>query len=438
MRTRLLSLFITIAVVGAAVGAYIAFRPNEPTYTVTAEVAQAPNLFAGGRVMVRGVEVGKITKVTPSPTGVRLTMAIDEDVRVPADARLSVVPITVIADRYVQLYPAYKGGPALADGDDIPMSRTAIPAELDEVVAQLKRLLVALEPKNGEQRGPLAKLIDNLDAATRGEGRELGGTLGHSASVLQNLANSHADLTALIRNLNSVFGTLANRSTELALVNQRLAVVTKVLASDRRDLQGTISNIGLLSSQASRLVSESGANLGRAFERLKVVLDNILARQDELTAGIGWTNVITEALGATGSSGKGLFAYTGRQAPPGTAGAKYNYRLDTRDTITCQRLNAVAQTTFVVTPQATLQDLVFTILSYIPDTYDDDLEFLVRETLRRCVDFPGEAPVQTQDALYRQATRVVHEVAAEVGRKKFERLLLTWLATSPGQLESNR
>lgn len=431
MRARIASAVLLAAIVAAGIGAYVALKPVHDTYTVTAEIAQAPNLFSGGRVMVRGVEVGKITDVQPSPTGVKLTMSIEGDVKVPADARLAVVPITVIADRYVQLYPAYRGGPTLHDGADIPQSRTSIPAELDDVVTQLKRLLVSLEPKPGERRGPLAKLIDNLDAAMRGRGRALGGSITHSAAVLQNLANSHTDIETLIANLDSVFGTLANRSTELALVNQRLAIVTQVLAQDRTDLQGTISNIGLLSSQASRLVTESGANLGRAFQRLKVVLDNVLERQDQLTSGIAWTNVITEALGATDASGRGKFAYTGRQAPPGTAGAEYNYRLDSRDTVSCQRVNLVAQTTFQVTPEATVDDLVFTLLSFIPDSYDDDLEFLVRQVVRGCVQFPGQTAAQTQTDVYARAAQVVHEVVRKVGPRKFETLLVKWLATKP-------
>jgi hypothetical protein len=94
-------------------------------------------------------------------------------------------------------------------------------------------------------------------------------------------------------------------------------------------------------------------------------------------------------------------------------------------------LDAVAQTTFVVTPQATLDDLVFSILSFIPDTYDDDLSFLVRQTLRGCVHFPGQTPAQTNQSLYRRAVHVVHDVAAKVGPRRFERLLLTWLATKP-------
>ncbi|MEA2476636.1 MAG: phospholipid/cholesterol/gamma-HCH transport system substrate-binding protein, partial [Actinomycetota bacterium] len=91
MRARIVSVVLVVVLAAAAFGAYETLRPKDDTYTVTAEIAQAPNLFSGGRVMVRGVEVGKVTRVTPSPTGVTLTMAIQDGIKVPAQAHLSVV-----------------------------------------------------------------------------------------------------------------------------------------------------------------------------------------------------------------------------------------------------------------------------------------------------------------------------------------------------------
>ncbi|MDQ3952722.1 MAG: MlaD family protein, partial [Actinomycetota bacterium] len=150
MRARLVSLVTTLAVVAAAAGVYQLTRSEQATYTLTADVEQAPNLFEGGRVAVRGIDVGEITAVEPHGAAVRVTMEVDEEVRVPAGARLSIVPITVIADRYVQLDPPYDGGPALDDGDHIGVGRTTIPAELDDVLTQLEGLLTALEPEPGE------------------------------------------------------------------------------------------------------------------------------------------------------------------------------------------------------------------------------------------------------------------------------------------------
>ena len=40
----------------------------------------------------------------------------------------AVVPMSLLGERYIQLFPSYQGGPSLADGAIIPESRTAVPA----------------------------------------------------------------------------------------------------------------------------------------------------------------------------------------------------------------------------------------------------------------------------------------------------------------------
>lgn len=405
-----------------ASGAFFVAGSDTPTYTITADVTQAPNLFEGGRVMVRGVEVGKIAKVEPHGEAVTLTLTIDADVELPADARLSVVPITVIADRYVQLYPPYDDGPTMRDGDHIDVADTSIPAELDEVLGQLKGLLTALEPAPGEASGPLAKLVASLEGALDGHADELSGALAGSADVLENLADSDADLVALVRNLDRLFVALADRSSEIGLVNERFALIAESLARDQIDIEGTIENVAFLSEEAAGLVSESGEALGRSFGRLERVLNTVLSHQDELREGIRWTNVIAQSLGATDSSGRGLYAYSGRQAAPGTPGATYNYRIDSRDTIACERIGVLVQSLLVVNPTASTEALTNTALTFFPDEYDEHIRYLIELLLPICADYPSESDVAAE------AAETVRRLARSIGRERMQLLLAKWFA----------
>jgi phospholipid/cholesterol/gamma-HCH transport system substrate-binding protein len=416
-------------IVIAAVATVTAFgaqqlRAEDGAFILTADVTQAPNLFEGGRVMIRGVEVGKIVAVAPRPDGVRLSMEIDEDVVVPANATLSVVPITVISDRYVQLFPAYTSGDRMEDGDHIPVERTSIPAELDEVLTQLEGLLSALEPKGGEKTGPLARLITELDSALAGRAEHLAGTLTGSADVLENLADSESELVQLIKNLDTVFIALADRSSEIGILNERFRLVAESLLADQDNLEGTIENLAYLSEQTAGLIDESGDDLGSSFERLERVLTTILEHEKELNAGIKWSNVIAEALGETDGSGRGTHAYTGRQTAQGATGAEYNYRIDTRDTIACERIEVLVEGTRRVNPAATYEALRDTVLDFIPTVYQDDLLYLVELLLGPCANAfpPGTTSVQEKrmDAL-------VDVLMAQVGSEELDRLVTSWL-----------
>ena len=411
MNPRLVSL-ITGVVIFATIGGVVVLTSSpQETYTVTADVEQAPSLFEKGRVMVRGVEVGRITGVVPQADSVRLTMEIDESIDLPADAHLSIVPITVIADRYVQIDPPYSGGDKLAHGAHIGLDSTTIPAELDDVLAQLRGLLAALEPRNG-QPGPLANLINNLDDALEGHEDALAGTLEGGAEVLGNLAASEAQITGLIEHLDTVFIALADRSSEIGLINERLNLVVQALAADSESLEGTIQNIAFLSQEASGLVSESGDELGESLGRLDTVLTAVLRHEASLAQGMKWTNVIAQALGETDPSGKGLWAYTGRQAAPGSARAAYNYRIDTRDSIACERIGLLAERFLMINPDWGFDEVRHAVLSYIPSDYHDDIDFLIDLLIPLCADLPNEP------TLAERADSVIARALATMGEKE--------------------
>jgi phospholipid/cholesterol/gamma-HCH transport system substrate-binding protein len=421
MTRRLVALAVAVAIIAAGVIAFRELRPEPETYRLTADVAQAPNLFEEGRVMVRGVEVGHISEVEPRPDGVRITMEIDADTRIPSDARLTVVPITIIADRYVQLSPPYSGGPTLNDGDHISIERTQIPAELDDVLTELKGLLAALEPKPGEKRGPLFRLIRNLDAVTKGRSEEFAGTLEGSADVLENLAASESDITGLIANLDRLFVALANRSSEIGLLNERLALVAESLQGDQENLEATIENLSFLADEGARLVTDSGDELGEDLGRLKRVLNGILRNQDDLMEVVRWTNVIAQSLGAISPGGRGRFAYTGLQTRPGAAGAEYNYRIETRDTVGCERINVIAQALLELNPNAGLEQLRESVLQRIADSYQDDLSYLIEALIPVCVEFDESRQLDAK------AAKVIEDVAARLGEEQLEEMLVRWL-----------
>jgi virulence factor Mce-like protein len=423
MRARkIVAIVLTVALAGcgAAVAADLAQRESEGL-TLTATVEQAPNLFEGGRVTVRGVQVGSITEVDPTTGGVDLTMEIDEGVRIPADTKLAVIPITLIADRYVQLSP-YEGGPEIENGAHVDLAETSIPAELDEVLGELKGLVDAFKREPGEKRGPLADLIQAAEKALDGREESLAGALENSSDVLTNLASSHADITSLIQNLDQLFVTLANSSSEIGLVNERFALVATALADDQANIAGVIDNLEFLSTQASSLVTESGEDLGQSFGRLEKTLDVILEHQDELIRAAKWTNAIAQALGETNASGRGKYAYTGKQSAVGSSRARYNYRIDQRDTIACRRIRAHTDSQLAFDPTFTEEDILNSALAFIPDEYDDDVDWLIAQLIRPCSVF-GD---RDESGLDRESRRLLKEIADEVGEDVLMDMLGRW------------
>ena len=103
-------------------------------HTITAYFTTATAIYPGDEVRVSGVKVGTIKSIQPQGTQAKMTLKVDHGVSVPADAKAVIVASNLVSARYVQLTPAYRdSGPVMHDGAVIPVERTAIPVEWDEV-----------------------------------------------------------------------------------------------------------------------------------------------------------------------------------------------------------------------------------------------------------------------------------------------------------------
>ncbi len=129
--------------------------------------------------------------------------------RVPADAKAVIVAPSIVADRYIQLTPAYKGGAIMADGAQIPLERTAVPLELDQIYRSLNDLSVALGPKGANDRGALSRLLAVSARNLNGQGAKLNQTITDVSTLTQTLAGNSNQLFTTIRQLQTFVSALA-------------------------------------------------------------------------------------------------------------------------------------------------------------------------------------------------------------------------------------
>ena len=149
------------------------FRPT----AITAYFTTATAIYPGDEVRIAGVKVGTIESIQPVGTQATMTLHVDRGIRVPADAKAVIVAQNLVSARYVQLTPAYESGPAMGDGAVIPVERTAVPVEWNEVKEQLMRLATELGPQGGVSTGSVGRFIDSAANALDGNGDKLRQTL---------------------------------------------------------------------------------------------------------------------------------------------------------------------------------------------------------------------------------------------------------------------
>ena len=292
-------------VVVAAVG--LIARGGPKTYRLTADFPRAIGLFPRSTVRVLGVEVGRVIAVDPAGDRVRVSMQIRDGVKIPADASAIIVPISLISDRYVQLAPVYRGGPALRAGSEIPLERGVAPAELDDLLGTLKKFLQALEPGTANAPGALGRFIQNADKALAGKGQQLGATIDALATILDTLGRNTSSVDTTIVALDNLFTQLQTHDAALQATNRGLDTVFTALSQEQDALQNGTGDLAQAVAQLGQLVRAHKSDLESDLSTLANVSDVLFRQRDRLLEQIMWLPVLGKGVsGAYDATNKRL------------------------------------------------------------------------------------------------------------------------------------
>jgi phospholipid/cholesterol/gamma-HCH transport system substrate-binding protein len=184
-----------IASLGIRVG------PPRNRTALTIDVADVNNIAVDSNVLLRGVPVGKVTRVEGSVGPATISFYIGSQYHVPADSIVRLDNLSALGESYIELEPRSSGGPMLRDGQRIAPESVKQPPSISELATSVVRVLNQLNPQQlsrvvheGDVGLPdpnfvlpnLARaslLLRNTTADFKGQGREL---LDNFQVLLQN------------------------------------------------------------------------------------------------------------------------------------------------------------------------------------------------------------------------------------------------------------
>jgi phospholipid/cholesterol/gamma-HCH transport system substrate-binding protein len=282
-RTRLAALTaVALVVLIGASAAFIVTRHLWRPTTVTATFTSANAIYPGDEVRIAGVRVGTIASIRPDGRRAQLTLAVDHGVRIPADAKAVIVAPNLVAARFVQLTPAYSGGPTMADGATIPLERTAVPVEWDEVKEQLTRLATDLGPHGATDTSSMGRFINSTANAMDGNGEKLRQTMHELAGISRIIADGSGDITQIIENLQTFVAVLRDTNTQIVQFQDRLASLTSVLDGGRSDLDTALTNLSSAVADVQRFVAANRDKTTEQIQRLTNVTQNLVDHRGDL------------------------------------------------------------------------------------------------------------------------------------------------------------
>ena len=258
-------------------GAFLVRQVYFSPRTVVALFTSATGVYPGDDVRVSGVKVGTIESIAPEGTQTRVTLKVDRDVPVPADAKAVIVAQNLVAARYVQLAPAYRSsGPTLLDAAVIPLDRTAIPVEWDEVKSQLMRLATDLGPQSGVSGTSVSRFIDSAANAMDGNGDKLRQTISQLSGVARILAEGSGNIVDIIKNLQKFVTALRDSNEQVVAFQNRLATLSSVVDGSRSDLDAALKNLSVAVVEVQRFVAGTRDQTSEQVQRLANVTQNLV------------------------------------------------------------------------------------------------------------------------------------------------------------------
>jgi phospholipid/cholesterol/gamma-HCH transport system substrate-binding protein len=253
------SLTVVFAVIAAGVGVQL-YRKLTNT-TVVAYFPETLALYPGDRVQIMGVRVGAIDKIEPVGDKMRVTLHYSNKYKVPANATASILNPSLVASRTIQLSPPYTGGPVMHNDAVIPIERTQVPVEWDQLRESLNGILRQLGPTKQQPRGPFGELLESASDSLADKGSQINQTLSGLSDALTALNEGRSDFFAVTRSLALFVTALYQNDRQFAALNRDLADVTSWFSKSDHQLADTITHVDDVLGMARKFVSDNGSVL---------------------------------------------------------------------------------------------------------------------------------------------------------------------------------
>jgi phospholipid/cholesterol/gamma-HCH transport system substrate-binding protein len=245
-------LVAVVLIVGAFYFAFGGQLPWHRDYELKAVVASGLELQSRSPVRIAGVEVGRVKKVERGPGNTAIVTMSIKDVGLPIhrDATIKIRPrIFLEGNFFVDLRPGTPQAPTVGSGHTLPITQTAAPVQLDEVLSSLQT----------NTRKELVRFVHGLRVTLDGGGgqvlkrslAEWGPAFVPAAIAAEAVRGQRPDdLSRFIAGSEKTSAALASRDRQLVTLIDGLERTVTALASRRAQLEQSLPELDALLAEA--------------------------------------------------------------------------------------------------------------------------------------------------------------------------------------------
>jgi phospholipid/cholesterol/gamma-HCH transport system substrate-binding protein len=252
------------------------------SFIIQAQLPNVTNLQPNSRVRVGDVTVGNVTKVEMQGWHALLTMTLDSDVDLPANATVKIGQTSLFGSLHIELAPPVDEPPngKLRDGSLIPLSAASAYPSTEQTLAAISMVL------NGGGVGQIQDITEALSTAFNGRADDLRSLISQLDEYVGHLDDQKNDILAAAESLNNLVGQIAAQKPVVDKALETIPDALKVLSDQRQTIADAVQKLGQFSALAADSITQTKDALVQELRDVAPVLKSLADAGPALTRAL--------------------------------------------------------------------------------------------------------------------------------------------------------
>lgn len=246
-----LAIFLVLTLIGVSVMAVKYIRVGDllgiGQDTITVDLPYTGGLYESANVTYRGSNVGRVTSVDLTDSGVTARLSVDSGAHIPQDTDVEIRSVSAIGEQYVEFLPRTDKGPYLGNGAEIAQSRVTMPKSIGPILDKADALLDSVP------QDKLTTLVDETFTAFHGAAPDLKKLIESSKKLIDEAQDSADATKSLLAELGPLLDTQVISSDDLRDWVRNLAQFTGQLDTNDPQIRSVLDHAPDTLAQAEGL-----------------------------------------------------------------------------------------------------------------------------------------------------------------------------------------
>jgi phospholipid/cholesterol/gamma-HCH transport system substrate-binding protein len=253
-------------------------------FDIQAQMPDVDNIEPNSRVRVGDVNVGTVTKIERQGWNALVTMRLNGNVELPANATATLGQTSLLGSLHIELAPPKDAPPQgkLHDGSLIPLASSGKYPSTEQTLSALALLL------NGGGIGNIQDITDALSIAFTGREADLRSLIEQLDKAIGYLDDQKDDIIAATESLNNLVGQLAAQKPVVDKALKTIPDALVVLKDQRNNLSDALAQLGKFSALAADSVNQTKEALVQELKDLGPVVQSLADAGPALTRALSF------------------------------------------------------------------------------------------------------------------------------------------------------